>query len=121
MDGVDQNAEKERAVEELRSQGEKPFLIGRRSTVLGSVAYLGAQLLALGVLLQAVFDLPGLGSAVAIGVLVLVAYSVLGGMIAGVYTDVLQGAIMLVAAVAVHVQAVRTAGGWGELTRSIIE
>lgn len=44
VDGVDQNAEKERVVEELRSQGEKPFLIGRRSTVLGSVAYVGCLL-----------------------------------------------------------------------------
>ena len=44
VDGVNQNAEKERAVEELRSQGEKPFLIGRRSTALGSVAYVGCLL-----------------------------------------------------------------------------
>ena len=44
VDGADQNEVKERVVEELRSQGEVPFLIGRRSAILGAVAYVGCLL-----------------------------------------------------------------------------
>jgi len=89
------------------------------SILVGTLAYLGAQLLALGLLLQAVFGFDRLASAMALGLLVLLVYSILGGMVAGVYTDVLQGAVMLVAALAVFAWSLRVVGGWGELTRSI--
>ena len=56
----------------------------------------------------------------AIGVLIVLVYSVLGGMIAGVYTDVVQGALMIVAAVAVFVHALRSAGGWQATVESIV-
>jgi Na+/proline symporter len=91
------------------------------AVALGAVAYLGAQLLALGVLLQAIFGLRSLAVGMAIGLLVLMLYAVLGGMVAGVYTDVVQGALMLAAAVAIFVQALRVTGGWGALTRTIAE
>jgi len=85
----------------------------------GSIAYLAAQLLALGVILQSVFAVKNLAVAIAIGLVVLVAYSVAGGMIAGVYTDLVQGGLMIVAAVAVFVQALRVTGGWSAMTQSI--
>ena len=40
-------------------------------------------------------------------------------MVAGVYTDVAQGVLMLTTAVAIFIQALRVTGGWGELTRTI--
>ncbi len=43
-DGVDQNAVKQRAMEELRAQGEKPYLIGPRAAELGVAAYAGCML-----------------------------------------------------------------------------
>jgi Na+/proline symporter len=89
------------------------------AVVVGTVAYLGAQILALGVLLQGVFGIGSLAAAMALGLVVLLGYSVLGGMIAGVYTDVLQGALMLLCAVAVFTCALAAAGGWHELTASI--
>ena len=56
-----------------------------------------------------------------LGLAVLLAYAVLGGMIAGAYTDVVQGTLMLGAALAVFAQSLRVTGGWSELTRSITE
>jgi Na+/proline symporter len=89
------------------------------AVAIGSIAYLGAQLLALGVVLKVIFGLQSLALAMGAGLLVLVAYSVAGGMVAGVYTDVAQGGIMLVTAVAVFIQSIRAAGGWTELITSI--
>lgn len=87
----------------------------------GTVAYLGLQFQALGLVLQRVFGLESLALAMAVGVVVLVAYSAAGGMIAGVYTDVLQGGLMLLVAGAVFVRAMQVGGGWGGVTRSIVE
>jgi len=91
------------------------------AVVLGTVAYLGAQLLAFGVLLQVVFGLPSLTLAVTVGLLLLLSYAVFGGMVAGVYTDVVQGCLMLITAAAVFVRSLQVSGGWSELTRSIAE
>ena len=43
--------------------------------------------------------------------MVVVFYAIAGGMMAGVYTDLFQGALMVVAAIAVFVYALRAAGG----------
>ena len=93
--------------------------------VIGTVGYLGAQLLALAVLLDSVLGLEAhfgsssLAVAMAVGLAVMLAYAVAGGMVAGVYTDVFQGALMLVAAVAVFYYALQSGGGLAEITRSI--
>jgi Na+/proline symporter len=89
------------------------------AVLAGTLGYLGAQLLALGILLRSALGFEGLAPAMAIGVAVLVAYSTFGGMMAGVYTDVLQGALMVLAAVAVFARAVAAAGGWRGMTASI--
>jgi len=93
--------------------------LGALAIVLGTVAYLAAQMRALGILFQSVFGLQSLLPAIALGVLVLLTYGVMGGMIAGAYTDVVQGGLMLVAAVAIFDRALRVNGGWQELTRRI--
>jgi SSS family transporter len=95
------------------------------SILVGTIGYLGAQLLALGTLIEAVLGLRdplgawSLAAAVAIGLAVLLFYSVAGGMVAGVYTDVFQGALMVLAAVAVFGYALAAAGGWGAVVHSI--
>jgi Na+/proline symporter len=95
------------------------------AVIAGSVAYLGAQLLALGRLIEAIFGTRqplgewSLPAAMAAGLAVVLLYSIAGGMIAGVYTDLFQGGLMILAAVTVFVQALRSAGGWGEMTASI--
>jgi Na+/proline symporter len=97
------------------------------AVLVGSIGYLGAQILAMGVLLEAVLGLRSslgewsLATAVAIGLAVLLFYAVAGGMVAGIYTDVFQGALMVLAAVAVFGYAMAAGGGWGSVVHSIAE
>jgi SSS family transporter len=88
------------------------------AVLIGVVGYLGTQLLAMGTLTVAVFGL-SLPAAVGIGLAILLFYSVAGGMMAGVYTDVFQGTLMVVAAVAVFGYAMSAGGGFGQVVHSI--
>jgi hypothetical protein len=83
------------------------------AVLLGTVAYLGLQIQALGILLRSIFGTESIALAMLAGLGVLVIYSVVGGMVAGVYTDLVQGALMMLAAVAVFAQAFAAGGGWG--------
>lgn len=95
------------------------------AVVVGTVGYLGAQLLALGRAVEAVFgtrELLGdhsLALAMAAGLAVVLAYSVAGGMVAGIWTDLVQGVLMLAAAGAVFAGALAAGGGWGRIVESI--
>ncbi len=96
------------------------------AVVVGAVGYLGAQLQALGVIIEAVFgtrELFGehsLAVAMAAGLVVLLAYAVAGGMVAGVYTDVVQGVLMVGAAVAVCHHALGSGGGLAAIARDVV-
>lgn len=93
--------------------------------LVGTVGYLGTQLLALGRLLEAVLGLRDLFGGqsllvgVGIGLAVLLFYSVGGGMMAGVYTDILQGSLMILAACLVFGYAMDAGGGLATITASI--
>ena len=97
------------------------------AVVVGTLGYLGAQLQALGVVIEAIFGTReafgdhSLAVAMAIGLVVVLFYSVAGGMVAGVYTDVFQGALMVGAALSVFYYALESAGGLGEISRQIIQ
>ncbi|UCF38501.1 MAG: hypothetical protein JSU96_06575, partial [Acidobacteriota bacterium] len=82
--------------------------------VLGVVGFLGTQFQALGMLLSGLLDVP-VPWAVALGAAVVVFYSAAGGMLASVYTDVIQGVLMLWTATLVFFFAVRKGGGVVEL------
>lgn len=82
------------------------------------VGYLATNALALGLVLEATFGLaraPALwiGSAVTLG------YSAAGGILAGVWTDVLQGALMALAAALVFLFVLRVGGESGGLLATI--
>jgi Na+/proline symporter len=87
--------------------------------LIGTVSYLGTQLLALGRLLESVLGLHSLAVGVAIGLGVLLFYSVAGGALAGVYTDIFQGTLMILAACAVFWCAMDAGGGLSGITASI--
>jgi Na+/proline symporter len=95
------------------------------AVLVGTVGYLGSQMLALGVLIESIFGTHEvLGSwsliaATSIGMLVVLAYSMAGGMLAGVYTDLVQGALMVLTAVGVFGYAIHSGGGLTEITASI--
>ena len=93
--------------------------------LVGTVGYLGTQLLALGRLLEPVLGLRELAGeqsllvGVGIGLAVLLFYSVAGGMVAGVYTDLFQGTLMILAACAVFYYAMSAGGGLETMAASI--
>ena len=95
------------------------------AVVIGTIGYLGAQLQAMGVIIEAIFGTRemfgehSLAIAMAAGLVVVLFYSVAGGMVAGVYTDVFQGTLMVGAAIAVFYYAMRSGGGLTEISRQI--
>jgi Na+/proline symporter len=79
---------------------------------LGVIGYLGAQISAMTVVLKNILDnvdflpeVPLMGC-MAISVAVLVFYCVTGGIVASVYTDLVQGGIMVIAALLVFYAAI---------------
>ncbi len=85
--------------------------------VLGVLGYLATQILAMGLVLQSILESSGwlgavsLEASVLLACFVLVFYSVAGGMLATVYTAVLQGGIMLVASLLVFLTVMGTFDG----------
>ena len=94
--------------------------------LLGVLGYLATQILAMSIVLQGVLAdagvlaNPSLALCVAISCSVLIFYSVTGGIVASVYTDVIQGVIMVVASVFVFVTVLGTFdGGMSEISRIV--
>lgn len=88
--------------------------------LLGVLGYLALQMQALGFILAALLSI-SLGSAVLIGVGFLAFYCIAGGMRATVQTDLLQGIIMLWAAVLLFWFAIDSAGGMGAISISLLK
>jgi len=97
------------------------------AVIVGTIGYLGAQLQAMAVLLEAifgtraVFGVWSLPLMMAIGLVVVLFYAVAGGMVAGVYTDLFQGSLMVFAASAVFYYALRSGGGLGAISHRITD
>lgn len=96
-----------------RYNSELSRFLSALAIILGVIGYLGTQILAMGTVLQEIVvshpslpnDVP-LEWMIALSCAVLVFYCVTGGIIAGVYTDLFQGAIMMVAGVLVFITAI---------------
>jgi Na+/proline symporter len=92
---------------------------------IGAIGYLGVQILAAGRLIEVVFHTResfgawSLPLAVFLGLTIVLIYSVAGGMLAGVYTDLIQGALMMVVAMVVFGYALSAGGGWNGIVDSI--
>jgi len=101
----------------VRYGSELSRLLSAVAIILGVIGYLAAQIKAMAVVLQEVLNnidmIPDVGIEVslAISCAVLVFYCVTGGIIAGVYTDVVQGAIMMLAGVLVLLAAINSVDG----------
>lgn len=95
------------------------------AVLVGSIGYLAAQVLALGIAIELLFDMPArvgeasLAVSMILGGAVVLAYSAAGGMIAGAYTDLIQGVLMVIGALGVFAYALRSGGGLGAITASI--
>ena len=84
----------------FRFGARAPAALAAVAILVGSVIYLGVQLSALARATRFAFPGVGLGACLALGLAVVLVYSLAGGMVASVNTDVLQGIVMVVAAVA---------------------
>lgn len=87
--------------------------------LIAVIGYMATNILALGLVIDAIFG-TGLAWGVWIGMAVVLAYSVAGGILAGVYTDVFQGTLMAVASVLVFVYTLKVGGGMGAISRTIM-
>lgn len=85
---------------------------------VGVVAYLAVNLAALQFVMRAIFGIPVVWGLVG-GAAILLLYSMLGGMLAGVWTDFVQAITMIVGAVFVFVYAMQFGGGMGSISRNL--
>lgn len=85
---------------------------------VGSVAYMTAQVTATGVIISLIF-----GTSIAVGAIigsaVVAIYTIAGGMLAGAWTDFIQGLLMIVMSVAAFFVATNTVGGWSTMLNTI--
>jgi Na+/proline symporter len=100
-----------------RYGSETTRLLSAVAILLGCAGYLATQILAMSIVLQGLLaDVPALASTglvtcVVLSTGVLLFYSVTGGVIASVYTDVVQGVIMIVASALVFMAAMAAVDG----------
>ena len=111
-----------------RYRSERTRLLTAVAILLGVVGYLGTQILAMATVLRDVLNnvsfIPevSLVTCMAIACAVLVFYCVTGGILASVYTDLVQGAVMIVAAVCVFFAALSVVdGGLTGIVTTIME
>lgn len=123
-------AKKMRLLGEARGLITVPDAIGARynsraaqglsavAMLVAIIGYMATNILALGLVIDAIFGI-GMGWGIWLGMGITLAYSVAGGILAGVYTDVFQGLLMAVASVLVFLFAMDVGGGMSEISRTI--
>ncbi|MEM7232882.1 MAG: sodium/proline symporter [Planctomycetota bacterium] len=100
-----------------RYRSELTRFLSATAIILGVGGYLGTQVKAMGTVLSTILashpDLPSVSIEMAmfISCAVLAFYCATGGILAGVYTDLLQGGVMVVAAIFVFVTAIGSVDG----------
>ncbi len=88
--------------------------------IIAVIGYMATNILALGLVIDAIFA-PGLGASIWIGTVIVLAYSVSGGILAGIYNDVFQGTLMALASGFVFWYALEAGGGLGQISRTLLE
>jgi len=95
--------------------------------LLGVIGYLATQILAMAIVLRDILQSAGvvgdigLGACVVISCSVLVFYTATGGILASVYTDLIQGAMMVVASILVFIAVLTTFdGGLTEISQIVM-
>ena len=89
------------------------------AVLIAVVGYIATNLLALGLVIDAIFG-TGLGAGIWIGTAVILTYSVAGGILAGIYTDVFQGSVMALASAVVFAYALKSGGGMPQISHTIM-
>ncbi|MEO7456048.1 MAG: sodium/proline symporter [Gemmatimonadaceae bacterium] len=89
------------------------------SVLIAVTGYIATNLLALGLVIDANFG-TGLATGIWIGTAVILTYSVAGGILAGIYTDVFQGSVMALASAVVFAFAQKSGGGMERISHTIM-
>jgi Na+/proline symporter len=87
--------------------------------LVGIIGYMATNALAMGVVINAIFGV-GIGWGIWLGMGVTLAYSVAGGILAGIYNDVFQGTLMAAASVLVFLFVLKVGGGLGDISNTIL-
>lgn len=103
-----------------RYESESVRLVVAVSVLLGVISYLGVQFLAIAFILRTVLGVSEV-VALGIGLLVIAVYTIGGGMVAGILTDLIQGAIMVAGSVVVFFLALDVAGGFRQMSVDIAQ
>ena len=109
-----------------RYNSESARFLTALTILLGVMGYLATQILALALVMQSIlqgteaFADVSLVSCVLFATAILVFYSVTGGIIASVYTDLVQGAVMIVAGLLIVIAAANVFDGGIEQASAIV-
>ncbi len=110
----------------LRYGKESTRFLVSVAIILGVLGYLATQILAMAVVLKDILIETDFLSSISLEVCVLIScsilvfYSVTGGIVASVYSDLIQGGVMVIAATLVFITVVYTFdGGFGEISSTI--
>jgi len=87
--------------------------------LVGIVGYMATNALAMGVVINAIFGV-GIGWGIWLGMGVTLAYSVSGGILAGIYNDVFQGLLMAAGSVLVFAFVLKVGGGLSDMSNTIL-
>ena len=124
-------AKRMRLLGEVRGLMTVPDAIGARyrspaaqglsavAILFGIVGYMATNCLAMGYVLDAIFGI-GVPAGIWIGTGVTLAYSVAGGILAGIYNDVFQGTLMALASTLVFGYVLSVGGGMSGLSQAIL-
>ena len=125
-------AKKMRLLGEARGLLTVPAAIGARyrspaaqglaavGILVAVIGYMATNLLALGIVIEAIFG-TSLTAGIWIGTAIILAYSVAGGILAGIYTDVFQGSVMALSSLMVVVFALKAGGGLHHISDTIMQ
>ncbi|MBV9774101.1 MAG: hypothetical protein JO040_09135, partial [Gemmatimonadetes bacterium] len=83
------------------------------------IGYMATNALAMGVVLHSIFGI-GMAWGIWLGMGITLAYSVAGGILAGIYVDVFQGTLMAAASVLVFLFVLQVGGGMGGISHAIL-
>lgn len=103
-----------------RYESKPTSLLAAIASIVGLILYLATQISAFAFILSPIFNI-NYTTAVLIGMGIVLIYSVAGGMLAGVYTDVFQGSIMAVASIFVFIYTLIHGGGMANMTATIAQ
>lgn len=101
-----------------RYESNSVRLLTAIAVLLGVISYLGVQFLAIAFVLQVVLGVSEL-VALIIGLLVIAVYTIGGGMVAGVVSDLIQGGIMVLGSLVVFGLAITQLNGFIQINQNL--